>query len=93
MAVRWKPGKTNNGFSPLPTTPWKAGDHRRLSTFPQPRLLLPGSHQKTKTQKGSRPLRGLHIQIIFRITLYWKGYLVSGSSHDWKMLLSETYAS
>src|SRR5258708_3989738 len=49
-------------------------------------LFLSPSQQNPKLKKGSRPLRGLPIRILFRIILYWKHYLVSGSSLDWKML-------
>jgi hypothetical protein len=42
--------------------------------------------QNLKFKKGSRPLRGLLIPILFRIILYWNRILVSGSFFDWKML-------
>jgi hypothetical protein len=87
MAGAWKPGKTNSRFSPVSPAPWESGKLRRIPTFPQRRLLLPLFKPKRQKQERNRPLRGLRFQIIFRITLYWKRYLISGSSDDWKMLL------
>jgi hypothetical protein len=86
MAGAWKPGKTNRRFSPVSPPPWESGKLRRIPTFPQRRLLLPLLKPKRQKQERNRPLRGLRFQILFRIILYWKRYLISGSSDDWKML-------
>ena len=86
MAVPWKPGKTNNRFSPVSPTPWESGKRRRIPTFPPHRLLFPLSKTKRQKPERNRPLRGLLIRIYFRIILYWKRYRFSGSSDDWKML-------
>jgi hypothetical protein len=40
MAEWWKPWKTKQRFSTVPTTPWKSGKQRRIPTFPQPRQLV-----------------------------------------------------
>jgi hypothetical protein len=48
--------------------------------------------QNLKSKKGSRPLRGLLIPILFRIIMYWNRILVSGSFFDWKMLAVRTCA-
>ena len=90
MAGPWKAWKTKPRFPPLSTVPWKSGQPRRISTFPPPRIFLFPFPQKPKLKKGSRPLRGLPIPILFRIILYWKRYFVSGSSLDWKMLRGVT---
>src|SRR5580658_3824737 len=92
MAGAWKPGKTNSRFSPVSPAPWESGKLRRIPTFPQRRLLLPLFKPKRQKQERNRPLRGLRFQIIFRITLYWKRYLISGSSDDWKMLTRAYYS-
>jgi hypothetical protein len=90
--VPWKSGKPRqiSTFPPPRLAPdGKVENHKPVSHFPtrrkRRRFLFP-SQQKTKLEKGSRPLHGLPIRILFRIILYWKRYLVSGSSLDWKML-------
>jgi hypothetical protein len=93
MAGAWKQVKTNNRFSPVPTPPWESGKPRRIPTFPPRPLLLPLLKPKRQKQERNRPLRDLRFRIFFRITLYWKRYLISGSSDDWNMLLSpDAYA-
>jgi hypothetical protein len=89
MAGAWKQVKTNNRFSPVPTPPWESGKPRRIPTFPPRPLLLPLLKPKRQKQERNRPLRGLRFRIFFRITLYWKRYLISGSSDDWNMLSSQ----
>jgi hypothetical protein len=72
---------------PLEIRPTMPDSHiPTATTIPVP------SFTKTKLMKGSRPLRGLPLRIIFRIILYWNRYLVSGSSLDWKMLDAGAFA-
>src|SRR5713101_2348211 len=89
--VPWKSGKLRqiSTFPPPQLAPdGKVENHKPVSHFStrrkRRRLLFPSL--KPKPKKGSRPLRGLPIRILFRIILYWKRYRVSGSSLDWKML-------
>src|SRR6266700_6417573 len=90
--VPWKSGQLRqiSTFPPPRLGPdGKVENHKPVSHFstrPKRRRFLFPSHQKPKIKKGSRPLRGLPIRILFRIILYWKRYFVSGSSLDWKML-------
>src|SRR5713226_9523207 len=88
----WKSGQLRqiSTFPPPRLAPHgKVENHKPVSHFPtrrkRRRFLFP-SPRKPKIKKGSRPLRGLPIPILFRIILYWKRYFVSGSSLDWKML-------
>src|SRR6266699_6946468 len=79
--VPWKSGQLRqiSTFPPPRLGPdGKVENHKPVSHFstrPKRRRFLFPSHQKPKIKKGSRPLRGLPIRILFRIILYWKRYL------------------
>src|SRR5262245_131540 len=54
--VQWKPWKTKNRFSTVPTGPWKSRNSSGISTFPQlrRRLLI----RNLKDENPLRPAEG-----------------------------------
>ena len=85
MAGPWKVWKTTTQVShashrPL-EIPHTAQDFH-IPTAATTGFLIP----KAKPKKGNRPLRGLFLRIPFRIILYWKRYVASGSFLDWNVL-------
>src|SRR5665213_4151102 len=86
MAGAWKPGKTNDRFSPVPTPPWESGKPRRIPTFPPRRPPLPLLRPKRqKQERKSAAARPPHSDC-FQDHVVLETLPVSGSSDDWKML-------
>src|ERR1022692_3838896 len=98
MTGRWKAGKSRSRIPLSSHRPLEIPQQRRDFHIPTvPAAVLPGLNIKPKKtgcltaapnqhERKNRSQNPHSQGPVFRITLYWKRFRVSGSFYDWKML-------